>query len=61
MTKYFDIDCSFPIDAIFNFIEISDERNVALIWKNGVLIEECLANILLENAENKYGSVLFLI
>lgn len=48
------------MDAIFNFIEISDERNEALIWKNGVLIEEeCLANILLENAENKYDSVLF--
>jgi hypothetical protein len=60
MTKYFDVDCSCPIDALFNFIEMSDERNVALIWKNGVLIEECLANILLENAENKYGSMLFL-
>ena len=57
MSKYFDVDCSFPIDAIFDFIKISDERNVVLIWKNGVLIEECSANIMLENAENKYGKI----
>ena len=54
MSKYFDIDCVFPVDSILNFINISDERKISLIWKSGVLIEENLANILLESAENKY-------
>ena len=52
-SKYFDIDCTFPIDSIFEFIKINQERTIFLIWKSGVLIEESLANILLDYSENK--------